>query len=30
MITKRGGLDDINTAFDDMKAGRVIRTVLEL
>jgi len=30
MITKRGRLDDINTAFDDMKAGRVIRTVLEL
>jgi S-(hydroxymethyl)glutathione dehydrogenase/alcohol dehydrogenase len=30
MITKRGRLDDVNTAFDDMKAGRVIRTVLEV
>jgi S-(hydroxymethyl)glutathione dehydrogenase/alcohol dehydrogenase len=28
MISKRAHLDDINTAFDDMKAGRVIRTVL--
>jgi S-(hydroxymethyl)glutathione dehydrogenase/alcohol dehydrogenase len=30
MITKRGKLEDINTAFEDMKAGRVIRTVLEV
>ena len=30
MITKRGRLEDINTAFEDMKAGRVIRTVIEL
>ena len=30
LITKTGGLDDINTAFADMKAGRVIRTVIEL
>jgi S-(hydroxymethyl)glutathione dehydrogenase/alcohol dehydrogenase len=30
MITKRGHLEDINTAFEDMKAGRVIRTVLEI
>ncbi len=30
MISKRGSLDDVNTAFDDMKAGRVIRTVLEV
>jgi S-(hydroxymethyl)glutathione dehydrogenase/alcohol dehydrogenase len=30
MISKRGGLDDVNTAFEDMKAGRVIRTVLEI
>jgi S-(hydroxymethyl)glutathione dehydrogenase/alcohol dehydrogenase len=30
MITKRAHLADINTAFADMKAGRVIRTVLEV
>jgi len=30
LITKTGTLDDINQAFDDMKAGRVIRTVIEL
>jgi S-(hydroxymethyl)glutathione dehydrogenase/alcohol dehydrogenase len=30
MITKRAKLDDINQAFDDMKAGRVIRTVIDL
>jgi S-(hydroxymethyl)glutathione dehydrogenase / alcohol dehydrogenase len=30
MISKRVGLDDLNQAFDDMKAGRVIRTVIEL
>ncbi len=30
MITKRAKLDGINQAFDDMKAGRVIRTVVEL
>jgi S-(hydroxymethyl)glutathione dehydrogenase/alcohol dehydrogenase len=30
MISKRIGLDDINEAFDDMKAGRVIRSVIEL
>jgi S-(hydroxymethyl)glutathione dehydrogenase/alcohol dehydrogenase len=28
MITHRRQLQDINTAFDDMKAGRAIRTVL--
>lgn len=28
MISHRGGLDDINTALDDIRAGRVIRTVL--
>jgi S-(hydroxymethyl)glutathione dehydrogenase/alcohol dehydrogenase len=30
LITKTGRLDDVNQAFDDMKAGRVIRTVIEL
>lgn len=30
MITKRAKLDGINQAFDDMKAGRVIRTVIEI
>ena len=30
LISKRGTLDDVNQAFDDMKAGRVIRTVIEL
>jgi S-(hydroxymethyl)glutathione dehydrogenase/alcohol dehydrogenase len=30
MITKRIGLEDVNQAFDDMKAGRVIRSVIEL
>lgn len=30
MITQKMGLDDINQAFDDMKAGKVIRTVIEL
>jgi S-(hydroxymethyl)glutathione dehydrogenase/alcohol dehydrogenase len=30
MITKRAKLDGINQAFDDMKAGRVIRTVVEV
>ena len=30
MISQRVGLEDINQAFDDMKAGRVIRTVVEL
>jgi S-(hydroxymethyl)glutathione dehydrogenase / alcohol dehydrogenase len=30
MISKRGHLDDINTAFDDMRAGTVIRTVVEV
>jgi S-(hydroxymethyl)glutathione dehydrogenase / alcohol dehydrogenase len=30
MISKRIGLDDVNQAFDDMKAGRVIRSVIEL
>ena len=30
MISKRGKLDGINQAFDDMKAGRVIRTVVEI
>ncbi len=28
MITKRGSLEDVNTALDDIRAGRVIRTVL--
>ncbi len=30
MITQRLGLDGINQAFDDMKAGRVVRTLIEL
>jgi S-(hydroxymethyl)glutathione dehydrogenase/alcohol dehydrogenase len=30
MITKRAKLSDVNQAFDDMKAGRVIRTVIEM
>jgi S-(hydroxymethyl)glutathione dehydrogenase/alcohol dehydrogenase len=30
MITKRAKLTDINQAFDDMKAGRVIRTVIDI
>jgi S-(hydroxymethyl)glutathione dehydrogenase / alcohol dehydrogenase len=30
LISKTGTLDDINQAFDDMKAGRVIRTVIEI
>jgi S-(hydroxymethyl)glutathione dehydrogenase/alcohol dehydrogenase len=30
MVSKRAKLDGINEAFDDMKAGRVIRTVLEV
>jgi S-(hydroxymethyl)glutathione dehydrogenase/alcohol dehydrogenase len=30
MISKRADLEGINQAFDDMKAGRVIRTVIEL
>ena len=30
LVTKKGSLDDVNQAFDDMKAGRVIRTVIEL
>jgi S-(hydroxymethyl)glutathione dehydrogenase/alcohol dehydrogenase len=30
MVSKRIGLDDINEAFEDMKAGRVIRSVIEL
>jgi len=30
MVSKRIGLDDINEAFDDMRAGRVIRSVIEL
>jgi S-(hydroxymethyl)glutathione dehydrogenase / alcohol dehydrogenase len=28
MITKRGSLDDINQAFEDMSSGRVVRTVI--
>ena len=28
MVTSRLPLDDINTAFDDMQAGRGLRTVL--
>lgn len=28
MITKRGSLEDVNAALDDIRAGRVIRTVL--
>jgi S-(hydroxymethyl)glutathione dehydrogenase/alcohol dehydrogenase len=30
MITKRGSLEDVNTALDDIRAGRVIRTVLTI
>jgi S-(hydroxymethyl)glutathione dehydrogenase/alcohol dehydrogenase len=30
MISNRIALKDINTAFDDMKAGRAIRTVVEI
>ena len=30
LVTKKGTLDDVNQAFEDMKAGRVIRTVIEL
>ena len=30
MISKRADLEGINQAFDDMKAGRVIRTVIEV
>jgi S-(hydroxymethyl)glutathione dehydrogenase/alcohol dehydrogenase len=30
MITKRCRLEDVNTAFADMKAGRVIRSVIEV
>jgi S-(hydroxymethyl)glutathione dehydrogenase / alcohol dehydrogenase len=30
MVSKRSTLDGVNEAFDDMKAGRVIRTVLEV
>jgi S-(hydroxymethyl)glutathione dehydrogenase/alcohol dehydrogenase len=30
MVSKRIGLEDINEAFEDMKAGRVIRSVIEL
>lgn len=30
MITQRVPLSDVNSAFDDMKAGKVIRTVLEV
>jgi hypothetical protein len=30
LISKRAKLDGINQAFDDMKAGRVIRTVVEV
>jgi S-(hydroxymethyl)glutathione dehydrogenase/alcohol dehydrogenase len=30
MISKTVGLDGVNQAFDDMKAGRVIRTVIEI
>ena len=30
MITKRGSLGDVNTALDDIRAGRVIRTVLSI
>ncbi len=28
LISKKAGLDDVNTAFEDMEAGTVIRTVL--
>jgi S-(hydroxymethyl)glutathione dehydrogenase/alcohol dehydrogenase len=30
LVSKKGTLDDVNQAFEDMKAGRVIRTVIEL
>ncbi|MGH2684815.1 MAG: Zn-dependent alcohol dehydrogenase, partial [Actinomycetota bacterium] len=30
MITQKMALEDVNQALDDMKAGKVIRTVLEL
>ncbi len=30
MISQKVGLGDINTALDDMRAGRVIRTVVEI
>ena len=30
MITERRKLGDVNQALDDMKAGKVIRTVLEV
>lgn len=30
MITKRGSLADVNAALDDIRAGRVIRTVLSI
>jgi S-(hydroxymethyl)glutathione dehydrogenase/alcohol dehydrogenase len=30
MITQKLDLEDINTAFDDMKNGKVVRTVIEL
>jgi S-(hydroxymethyl)glutathione dehydrogenase/alcohol dehydrogenase len=30
MVSKRIALDDINEAFEDMRAGRVIRSVIEL
>jgi S-(hydroxymethyl)glutathione dehydrogenase/alcohol dehydrogenase len=30
MISKRADLEGVNQAFDDMKAGRVIRTVIEV
>jgi Zn-dependent alcohol dehydrogenase len=30
MISARRGLDEINHALDDMRAGRVIRTVVEI
>lgn len=30
MVSKTCGLHDINTALDDRRAGRVIRTVIEV
>ena len=30
MITQRLALQDINQAFEDLKAGRVIRTLIEI
>lgn len=30
MISQKVGLADVNRAFDDMKAGRVVRTVIEM